>query len=491
MGRRRERVRAALRRLRSAERREVGEFLRWVENTDNLVHLSVLVFVPLLIGLVTLLSNAVEALPYLLFPPLASGAYTLFVRPESRYASPRRFVGGITLGALCGWIAFIAAERLFPAAPAFTVPPAAAAGAIALTAIVTWALDLEEPSAFSSALLVLVVEMGTGVITLRPLSLLVIRLSPRSAYVLSVLLSTALVAAAFVVWDKTFYERRATYLYGTTHGDDHVLVPMRGDDGVETATMAARIAAAHDAGKVVLLDVLEGVDPDVLAAHRGEGDPAAVDEAGAERVRKAVERLDETATRLREATGVSCEVIVASGDPASTTLDTADRANCDLVVTPYETEDGALSPYVRRVLSGPVDAVAHRSTGAADWRRVMVPVARPGDTAHAMVDFATRLAGDDGRVSVCTCIGTENARRGAEHRLANVVEAFDAPVETRVARAEITAYIQENAKAYDLVMLGSSGERSTASRLISPPTFRQLRDVDCDVAVVDRGEAGR
>ena len=469
----------------------MGEFLRWVENTDNLVHLSVLLFVPLLIALVTLLSNAVEALPYLLFPPLASGAYTLFVRPESRYASPRRFVGGITLGALCGWIAFVAAERLLPTASAVTVPPAAAAGAIALTAAVTWTLDVEEPSAFSSALLVLVVEMGSGTITLRPLPALAIRLSPRSAYVLSVLLSTALVAAAFVVWDKTFYERRATYLYGTTHGDDHVLVPMRGDDAPKTATMAARIAAAHDAGEVVLLDVLAGLDPEVLAAHRGDGDPAAVDEAGAERVRDAVEELEATASRLRAELDVPCEVIVASGDPATATLDAADRANCDLVVTPYETENGALSPYVRRVLSGPVDAIAHRSTGTTDWRRVMVPVARPGDTAHAMVDFATRLAGPTGRVSVCTCVQSEDDRRAAEHRLANVVEAFAAPIETRVARAEITAYIQDHAGAHDLVMVGSSGDRSTASRLISPPTFRQFRDLDCDVAVVDRGDAGR
>ena len=487
----RERLRAILRRGRSIERREIGEFRRWAENTDNLVRLSALVFVPLLIALVTLLSNAVAALPYLLFPPLASGAYTLFVRPESRYASPRRFVGGITVGALCGWIAFVAAERLFPVAPTFTVPPAAAAGAIALTAIVTWVLDLEEPSAFSSALLVLVVDMGTGTVVVRPLPELVLRLSPRSAYVLSVLLSTALVASAFVAWDKTFYERRATYLYGTTHGDDHVLVPTRGENDAETATMAARIAADHEAGKVVLLDVLDGVDADVLAAHRGEGDPESVDEADAERVRETAERLGRTADRLRAAYDVPCEVIVASGDPATAAIDTADRANCDLVITPYETENGALSPYVRRVLSGPVDAIAHRSTGTSDWRRVMVPVARPGDTAHAMVDFASRLAGDDGRVSVCTCIDADGSRRAAEHRLANVVEAFDAPVETRVARAEITAYIQENAGAYDLVMLGSSGERSTASRLISPPTFHQLQSVDCDVAVVDRGDAGR
>ena len=207
-------------------------------------------------------------------------------------------------------------------------------------------------------------------------------------------------------------------------------------------------------------------------------------------MREAAERLNEAADRLREATGVPCEVVVASGDPASTTLDTADRVNCDLVVTPYQAEDGALSSYTRRVLSGPVDAIAHRSTGPSQWRRVLVPIARPGDSAHAMMDFAGRLAGEYGRVSACTCISSEVERRDAEHRLANIVETFDAPVETRVARADITDYIAENATAYGLVMIGSSGERSTASRLISPPTFERLQEIDCDVAVVDRG-AGR
>jgi hypothetical protein len=37
------------------------------------------------------------------------------------------------------------------------------------------------------------------------------------------------------------------------------------------------------------------------------------------------------------------------------------------------------------------------------------------------------------------------------------------------------------------VFVGSSGERSRASRFVSPPTFERLHDVECDVAVVDRG----
>jgi hypothetical protein len=481
------------RRLRAIERRELGEFRRWVENTENLIHLSILLFVPLLIGVVTLLSNSVSTLPYLLFPPLASGTYTLFAQPESEYASPRRFVGGITLGALCGWASFEAASMVLPTASAVSVNPAAAAGAIALTAVVTWALDLEEASAFSSALLVLVIEVASiDPIGVQLIPGVGITLGPRAAYVVSVFLSTSLVAAVFLFWRKGFYEQRAAYLYGTTRGDDHVLVPMRGETAEQTAMLGGRIAAAHEAGKVVLLDVVADIDAGVRSdAQQGDLDPTELPAEDATRVRESAERLNRVADRIRTRVGVPCEVIVATGDPVTTTLDTARQSNCDLVVTPYEEKQGALSPFVRSVLNGPTDAIAHRSTNGQNWRRILVPVSRPGDSAHAMVDFATRLAGTSGSVSTCTCINREVERRGAERRLANIVEAFGGPVETRVARAEVTEFIQENADMYDLVMLGSSGDRSAASRLISPPTFERLRDVDCDVAVVDTGSAER
>jgi len=488
----RRRLQAALfgtyRRLRSFERRELGEFRRWIENTENLIHLSILLFVPLLIGVVTYLSNAVGRLPYLLFPPLASGTYVLFANPESEYASPSRFVGGITLGAFCGWLSFEVASALLPIPASVSVDPVAAAGAIALTAVLTWGLDLEEASAFSAALLVLVVQVNGDPFQLLLAPGVSITVGPRAAYVVSVFVSTSLVAAVFLVWRGLFYEQRAAYLYGTTRSDDHVLVPMRGGTAENTATLAARLAGAHEAGKVVLLDVLEDVDGGVLESDpSGNLDPNDLPEADAERVRRAADRLDAVADELRTRAGIPSDVVVAAGDPARTTLDTARRTNCDLIVTPYEEEYGALSPFVRQVLSGPVDAVAHRSTGERRWRRVLVPVSRPGDSAHAMVDFATRLAGRSGRVSACTCISRELERRSAEQRLANVVEAFDAPIETRVARAEVTEFIRENAGAYDLVLLGSSGDRSAASRLVSPPTFERLRNVDCDIAVVDTG----
>lgn len=65
-------------RIRCIERRELVAFGRWVENTNNLLHLTVLLVIPLLIASVTFVSNAVSTLSFLLFPPLASGTYTLF-----------------------------------------------------------------------------------------------------------------------------------------------------------------------------------------------------------------------------------------------------------------------------------------------------------------------------------------------------------------------------------------------------------------------------
>ncbi|MFB6194530.1 MAG: HPP family protein [Haloplanus sp.] len=454
------RVVAVVRRLRRLERRELAAFGRWIQHTGNLLHLTVLVAVPLLIGFVTLVSNALAELSFLLFPPLASGAYTLFSDPEGRYASPRRFVAGLVVGALCGWMSLRVPVLT---AGAGTVSPASAALSIFLTGLATWALDVEEPAAFSTALLVLVTDDA----------------SPE-AYVMSVAVFGALVAGVFTLWRSRFYERRAQYLYDTARGDDHVLVPMRGDhdDAVTTALFGATLAAAHDAGKVVLLAVLDA---------DGSGNAATGADAEAEGTATA-ERLEGVAATVRTRAGVPCEVVVARGAAVPTTLDTASTANCDLLVTPYEEDRGLLSPYVRGLFDSRYDTVAFRSTtGRRRWRRVLVTVARPGDTAHAMLDFAARLSGASGSLSVCTCIDAEVERRSAEKRLADLAETVDVDVETRVARSRVTDFIGANAGSYDLLILGSSGNRSRASRFVSPPTFERLREVDCDVAVVDRG----
>ena len=505
------RVLGALRRVRRFERREVGELRDWLENTRNLLHLSILVVLPVLFAVVTYLSNAIDLLPFLLFPPLASGAHTLFAHPGSRYASPRRFVGGLTTGAVCGWSALELTARFWYRVPpqAFEVNPGAAALALFLTGAVTWALDIEESSAFSAALLVLV----TGV--------------TRPVYVVSVALSTGVIAAVFVVWRRHFYEQRAHYLYRSTKGDDHVLVPMRGPHADATAMLAARLAGAHDAGKVVLLDVVEdrsvaeleralldsGVGED-LAADGGEpsggrdpsetgGPPGpaggdaepTVDEHTAREVaeqrlgEEAVSDLERRADRIEASVDVACEVIVAAdgGDLAGTVLEAARGANCDLIVAPYEAERSRPSTFARGLLAGDLDVVLHRSAdGREDWRSVLVPARRAGDVAHAMIDFALRLSDPNG-VSVCHCVVSERERRSAEEMLANLVETVAGSVETRVAREGIGDYLQRTAGGYDLVVVGASTDRSAASRLLSPPTFRGVTEVDTDVAIVHRG----
>jgi nucleotide-binding universal stress UspA family protein len=481
---------AAYRRVRRFERREIREFQRWVEHTGNLLHLSVLVVVPLLIALVTWLSNSLRELSFLLFPPLAAGTYTLFADPHGRYASPWRFVGGLTVGALAGWVALEIATR-FLAGPTGGPPNVSVGGAalgVFLTAVATWALDLEEPAAFSTALLVLV----TG--------------THPFAYVISVAVSSSVVAAGFVLWREGIYERRARLLYRSTRGDDHVLVPMSGTHAETAAVFAARLAAAHEAGKVVLLDVvgtdeLRDVERDVRADHEEaaspgtpietEGNDSAVEiEAEARVADAATDRLAEQERRIERLVGVPCEFVVVageSGDPA-VVLEAAREANCDLIVTPYEERGGGLSPFVRGLFRSDLDVIAFRTDGERTrWTNVLVPVRKPGDTAHKMVDFARRLAGDIGSVSVCTCIPREAMRRSAERTLANLVETFPGHVETRVARSSLRAFLDRNAASYDLVVIGASTDRSTASRFISPPTFERIRDIETDMAIVHRG----
>lgn len=486
-------------------RYRVGAFRRWVEHTRNLVHLSVLIALPLLLGVVTWLSNSLDALPYLLFPPLASGSYALFTNPESQASSPRRFVGGLTAGALSGWLALEVTARFW-----YQIPPGqyqVHAGAVALglflTGSVTWILNIQEASAYSTALLVHVT--GTAQI----------------GYVLSVFLSATLVAGVFAAWREGVYEKRADLLYDSVRGDDRVLVPLLSEGADATAMLAARLAAAHDAGKVVLLDVVDDeavaraerelVDTDatlseaddwvsdeydqsLTAGDRADLEAADFDaetlDAVAERraVSAAADRLEADAARIETKIGVPCDVIVAAdGDSLATTIArTAKETNCDLIATPYQERHGGLSPTIKQLFVGDVDVLVHRSeAGRTRWRRILVPV-RAESVAHSMIDFATRLAGPTGHVSVCHCIDTERRRREAEESLADLVEPFTGRIETRVAAEDLQSFLAENAASYDMVIIGSSQDRSPTSRFISPPTFERLEDVETDVAIVDR-----
>jgi len=535
----RTRLRSAWRRLRRLERREVRGFRAWLEHTNNLIHLSALLFVPLLMGAVTFLSGELQELSFLLFPPLASGAYTLFHDPDGTFASPRRFVGGLTFGAVAGLVSLnIVAALQGTTAGAPEVTPGGAALAVALTGAGTWALDLEEPAAFSTALLVLV----TG--------------TDRVTYVLSVATSSLLVAGVFLLWRERFYDRRARYLYTSTHGDDRVLVPVRGAHPGETARLGARIAAAHEGAKVVLLGLLTpdefeevatagedgrsvdhpdgtvpvrnpgaggttpdggpagggsmaaaGADPDP-ATGTGPDDDAAPDEATvegpapvggdqlAEQLATAASAMDleARAADLEATYGVPAEVLVAEtvpDAPGRAIVQAAHDTNCDLIVTPYETDGDRLASYIHELFHSDTDTLVHRcadpeTTDDGEWRDVLVPVRRAGDVAHKMIDFATRLAGDAGRVSVCHCIGTERERSDAERMLGNLAETVDQGVETRVARADIEEFLTRVSRSYDLVIIGSSADRSAASRFISRPTFERVDDLGCDFAVLDR-----
>ncbi|WP_311171488.1 universal stress protein [Halobellus ordinarius] len=468
-----ERLRALRSRVRRIERRELSEFRRWIQNTTNLLHLSIVLFVPVVIGLVTYLSNQIQTLSFLLFPPLASGTYTLVSDPEGPYADPVRFVASLSAGGFCGLAAHTATGWVYGGIGGGSVLPESAALAIFLTGLVTWAADIEAPSAFSTALLALV----TGDIN-------------PAAYVVSIILAASVVAIAFVVWREAFYEQRARFLYDTVRGDDHVLVPLRGEAGERTAFFGAWLAAAHDAGKVVLCEVVESDEnSSVDAESHSDGESS----AGAEQSLTAttddrVRRLEAIASMLRTKVGIPCEVVVVAGDPARATIEAAQTANCDLIVTPYEEENGALSGFVRSIFNSRIDSVAFRSAAERRrWNRVLVLVSRPGDTAHAMIDFGSRLTRGRGTVSVTTCIDSEGERRRAETHLDHLVETVDASVETRVARSSVDDFIAANADSYDLLVLGSSGDRSPVSRLVSPPTFRRVRDLECDVAVFDRG----
>ncbi|WP_181686250.1 HPP family protein [Halorhabdus salina] len=472
---------------------------RWIEHTQNLLHVTILIGIPLLLGIVTALSNTIDALPYLLFPPLASGSYSLFADPEGDAASPRRFVGGLSAGALCGWLAVELAARYWYGIPAgqYQVHAGAVAFGLFLTGAVTWALDLQEASAFSTALLVHV----TG--------------ATQFGYVLSVFLSSLLVAGVFFAWREGIYEKRAEFLYESIRGDDHVLVPMLGDHAPATAMLAARLAGAHDAGKVVLVDLVD--DEAVARAERdlldsgqdssstetahvdrnretrseaGQFDEATLEEFPQnETVAAVADRLEATAHRIETKVGVPSDVVVAvDGDtPARTILQVAEEANCDLIAVPYAEQYGSLSPTIRHLLGGDVDVIVHRShDGRTRWRRIMVPVRKAGGVAHSMIDFAKRLAGETGHVSVCHCIDDDRQRRRAEDMLADLVETVSGRVETRVATADIQRFLADNAGGYDLVIIGSSQDRSTPSRIVSPPTFERLDDVEADVAIVDR-----
>ena len=364
-------LRAALVRTRRLERRELQHLRVWLENTRNLVHVSILLFVPLLIGAVSLLSRSLEAISFLLFPPLAAATYTLFSDPDGRFASPRRFVGGLSLGAVCGWVALETGSIIHDVpVGALEVDPAGAAFAVFLAGLSTWLLDLEEPAAFSTALLVLVTKTS------------------QLAYVASVFLSSAFVAAAFLLWRERFFEQRAEYLYASTQGDDHVLVPWRGDYPLATARLAAGIAAAHDTAKVVLFGTVDAEDAGEAPAVDAEGLPLsdgglAVESGeggGAGGTTGPTLGLDAVAADIEREFEVPCEVLVAA------------------------TEDGTAS----------ATRCSRRSTTptATSWSRRTRPTTVGSPRSSRTCSGRTRTRWSTGRSTAATSGGTCSSRCG-------------------------------------------------------------------------------
>src|SRR6056297_2205973 len=475
--------RSGRRRLREFEHRELQAIRRWLEHPDNLLHLSVLVFVPLLVGAVTWLANVSPFVSFLVYPPLASGTFTLFSNPEGRYSSPATFVGGLSLGAFSGWVVLELSVRYWTAAPLepFEVPAGAAAIAILVTGVLAWALSLEEPSAFSSALLVLV----TGV--------------DQVAFVAGVLVSSLLIAGVFVLWRTHLYEERARYLFHSMQADDQILVPVRSDDPESLVLFAARLAAAHDAGRLVLMqtvstDAIEETASAVAAADAVEEAATAAEATETAETRLTDhhrQRLEELQALVDSAVDIPCEfaVVAQDGSAGETILETAAVENCDLIVCPYETTDDEPSRFVRTILKGPTDAIVFRpSTGRTEWHHVLVMVRGAGETANMMLDFAHRLVDNEGPVSACTCIADAEDRRETEVMLDNLVESFPDPIETRISHSSVPSFLRTNARNYDLTVLGASTDRSAASRFFSTPTFQRIHDVDCDLAIVHRGQ---
>lgn len=475
-----------VRRARQLEQRKVKLFRAWIEDTRNLIHVSIVLFVPLLIGIVTLISNNISQLSFLLFPPLASGTYTLFTNPTGRFASPRRFVAGLTIGAVCGWIA-LEIGVLIHDIPlgSLHIDAAGAALSVLLTGIVTWTLDVEEPAAFSTALLVLVTKTS------------------QLAYVVSIVISSVIVASVFVVWKQRFFRQRSRYLYRTMTDESRVLVPIRESHQRSTSRLAGRLVGGESPGEVVLLDIVD----DAAIAERerdlyerghdetsapsptatGKITPAKIAEQRA--CEEAVAKLEAEAEHISTTLGIPCEVIVAAGkDPATTVLETARDANCDLIVTSYEGQDEGLSPFITKLFNGDLDVVVHRAVeDHSSWERVLAPVHHGGVVANRIIEFATRLVGSTGQVSVCHCIDTNQERDRAESILRHLVEPFSGNVETRITRSSIEDLIVRAAPQYDLIMVGASTDRSVVTWFIDPPTFERVGDIECDLAIVHRG----
>jgi hypothetical protein len=201
-----------------------------------------------------------------------------------------------------------------------------------------------------------------------------------------------------------------------------------------------------------------------------------------------VDELRKIQSRIEEDFGVPCELAVAVEDRpfGEVVVNVAEEENCDLTVGMYESEDGEPTRYVETILRSNTDSILFRPSGcSSNPERVLTMVRSSGRVANALLDFANRLVTDEGTVTACTCISENDSRRRAESLLDNIVENLSEPVETRIAHGTVEDYLERNSSHYDVAFIGGSTDREKLSRILSPPTFRSIQEVDCDLAVVD------
>ncbi len=300
------------------------------------LRVPVVIAVPLVIAGVTVLANASDVVPFLLFPPLAAGTYVLFRRPEQ--ASPGQFVVGITTGAASGWLAVLV---IGGTDPGLRVSPAGTALSLLLTAFVTIIIGVDEPMAFSTALLVLVTG-ATGAV-----------------YFLRVAVTSLLVAGLFVLYRDRVYEPGGRYLHRSRRGET-VLVALW--DGDAVAHFGARLAGN---GRVVLLAPADGTPTDVA------------------------ERTERLAEQLEDRYDVGCEVVVVpAGDRADRVSTAAVDLGANIVVVPV---DSAPLDQFERLTRGTVDVAGlHSPSNRSRWRRALVD--RPQSVAPRINELASQGA---------------------------------------------------------------------------------------------------
>lgn len=446
----RDRLRRWRRGIRQRSDRNAGDVLDRLTRLDRVRSVTAFVVVPVVVAAITFLTNALDALSFLLFPPLAAATHRLFAHPGEPSSSPQSVVLGLTAGAVGGWLGTTVSHSVFgpTAGDLFSVSVPAAVLSVLFTGVLLWLIDVDLSPAYAVSLLVPLLDVPPGV------------------FVLSVVAASGIVAAVFLGWQRFVYDRRAERLYAAVSSGNNVLVPVRdGDDRL--VHFAGRLAAGRESSKLQLA---------VTDDRQADGDACRP-------------RRDELATDVEAAIDVTCDVVgePGPGGRARQISRLARETNCGLVVVPYEADGDALAPWIRQLFDSDLDVVVADVGTETTWDRQLVAVRRAGRLSHAMVEYARRLAGDDGRISIGTSIDDERERRAAETTCANLAEAFPGPFETRVDNAPFETFVERTADRHDLLWLGAGTDRSRPSRFVSPPVFRRVQGLDCDVAIVHRG----